>query len=67
MRQRLYEWHLKLARAFGSLSADELADFEGWQDAFPSRPDDEWPGWAAIIGERPRPRPVLAFQRERTA
>lgn len=67
MRQRLYEWHLRLARAFGSLTPEQIADFEGWQDAWPRLPDDDWPGWAEIIGERPQAKPVLAFEKSRTA
>lgn len=67
MRQRLYEWHLKLARAFLMLTPQQNLALELWQEQCPQSGADEWPGWVAIIGERPKARPSIAFRRERTA
>ena len=51
MRQRLYEWHLRLAHAFLNLTPEENFRFAVWQEQFPQRGGYEWPWeWAAIIG-----------------
>jgi hypothetical protein len=67
LRQRLYEWHLRLAHAFLELTPEENFRFAVWQEQFPQRGGYEWPGWAAIIGPRPEPKPVLIFSREKSA
>src|ERR1700677_4055582 len=35
VRQRLYGWHLRLARAFLTLSPDQEARFQAWQSESP--------------------------------
>jgi hypothetical protein len=67
MRERLYQWHLRLARASLVLTPEESSLLDRWQGRFPQAGADEWPGWTAIIGERPTPKPTLAFRRERSA
>ena len=67
MRERLYQWHLRLARAFSVLTNEEQNRLAAWREEFPMLPDCDWPEWPQIIGEPPASKPVLAFQRERSA
>jgi hypothetical protein len=35
LRQQLYEWHLRLARAFLDLTPEQNVSFEVWQERYP--------------------------------
>lgn len=58
LRDRLYDWHVRLAHAFVSMSAEEVAAVDAWHSQT-GLSDAEWPGWPSRIGPRPRLQPEI--------
>lgn len=67
VRERLYQWHLRLTQAFLALTPQQEAEFESWQDESPRSSAEEWPGWIPIIGKRPGLASVLQRTTEWTS
>jgi hypothetical protein len=66
LRDRLYEWHLRVAESLIAMSPLEIAVLDAWRESHPGKSDADWPELLAIVGPRPMSAPVVKLT-ERSA